>query len=284
MNTQAISPKGKNSTPAPKPRQDEIRDPSDFKLIEVFSVDKNPGKGKLTYAKGNTLERIDLGKSDGHYAIGFVFRSSQMPEPYRSDFKNNDVLQIALGTLKSHLQTQVPQFATATLITDEPLKKRTTFRLMLPSGKEKNLKNTALFLFTSPKTPNEQTDEDKLKSTFFAPTGTVVVTPQGKFAMVRIRSQGRKYNFAVQVMRMEFSATLSTPFNPQENTLRGSIEVPIYAPYGKGAKLLTEKIAQDVLGNRVGPLPSSEGLNTHNRDVAGSTKKDTERPGEAPED
>lgn len=243
-----------------------------LKLNEIFSVEGSPGNGKLVYTQGEKVETIALGEETGHYALGIIFKGTSLPEPYSKDFKDDSILQIALGTMRSKVQFQVPQFGAVTLVSRGPLTTRTVFKLTVPTGSPSIPKSLALLLFTSPFTPNEQNDEEKLKGTYFAQSGTLTVTPKGKPKLIGVRSQGKNVNFKKQTMTVDFKAGLATPFNAQENNLKGTIEFPVYWPSGKQAEKLTQKIATDSLGG-MGPVPSPDGL-PYNRDVAGSTKKD----------
>lgn len=244
-----------------------------LELGQLFSVETRPGRGTLIYRQGAKSEKVELGAAAGHYGMGVVFRGSLLPTPYSQDYGNARILQIALGTLKANLQAQVPQFGSLTLIMKEIPKQRTVLKLLIPSGKDASLKELGLLLFTSPSTPSEQGDEDKLKGTYFAQSGTIALTPLGSAEKLEVRSQGRIVGFKSQTVRLEIDALLATPFTTQETTLKGSIELPLYWPVGKEAKAMTRRIAADSLGTAPA-LPGPEGLTTHKREIAGSNKKD----------
>lgn len=246
------------------------------KLNELFSVENNPGSGSLTYTQAEKQEKIELGSETGHYALGMIFKGNSLPAPYSKDLKNTELVQIALGTAKGKVQFQVPQFGAATLIAKGGLKGKTTFKFVVPTGGPKKDQHMALLLFTSPSTPNEQSDEEKLKGTFFSQTGSVTLTPKGKASVVGVRYQGKNVNFKTQTMSLEFKASLVTPFNSQENGLTGTIDFPVYSPHGREATELAKKIAAESMGG-MAPPEDPEGLSTHNRSVAGSTKEDAPR-------
>ena len=101
---------------------------------DFFSTQQQPGDGRLTYTQGGKVEAIEFGAQGGHYGMGVVFRGSELPAPYSKDFQKNSIIQIALGTLKTKLLSQVPQFGSATLIVNEIPKTRTQYKLVVPSG------------------------------------------------------------------------------------------------------------------------------------------------------
>ena len=86
----------------------------------------------------------------------------------------------------------------------------------------------ALLLITSPSAPSEQSDEEKLKGTYFAQSGTITATTVGISTKMLIRSQGKSLSFRKQSLRLIIDAKLVTPFNTQETSLSGAIEIPIY--------------------------------------------------------
>lgn len=241
-------------------------------LNELFSVEEDPGTGSLVYKQGDKKETIAFGKETGHYGLGMIFKGSSLPEPYSKDLVGNEILQIALGTARAKLQYQVPQFGSATIVMKGKPKDTATYPLMVPNGGAQ-VKKLALLLFTSPATPNEQSDEEKLKGTFFAQAGSVTVQPKGAEKIIGVRYQGKNVNFKTQKMVIDFRAKLVTPFNSQDSSLEGKVELPVYRPHGKEAQRLLGKMVGDSFGG-MSPLPTSDALSTHPRDVAGSNKSD----------
>ncbi len=241
------------------------------KLNEVFSVEKTPGSGKLTYTQGEKTETIELGGESGHYAMGLVFRSDLLPESVAKDFQAEDIIQVAIGTQRGKVQFQVPQFAAVTLLTKGGYNKKTVYKLSVPNGTPNTEPAIGLLLFTSPQTPTEQSDEEKLKRTYFAQSGKFVATPKGKPELLSVRYQGKTLNFRKFTYSARIEAQLVTPFNSQENSLKGDIEFPVYTAKGKAAEGLIRKIAGESLGG-LAPAPTNEAISTHRRDVAGSQK------------
>jgi len=241
------------------------------KLNDVFSVDKTPGTGKLVYSQGDKTETIELGTESGHYSMGLVFKNSLLPESVTKDLKGDEVVQIVLGTQKGKVQFQIPQFGSATLISRGIDSLRNTYKLTIPNGAPNQDPAIALLLFTSPQTPTEQSDEEKLKGTFFAQSGKLIITPAGKSDTLSVRYQGKMLNFKKQNFTVKLDAALVTPFNSSENSLKGEITFPIYTAKGKAAEALIRKIAGDSLGG-MPSAPTQDGISTHNRDVAGSSK------------
>jgi hypothetical protein len=233
--------------PAPSVQAPVMSAEEQGRLLELFSVEQNPGHGSLVYKQGDRTEAIEFGGVTGHYALGMVFPSESLPEPFPRQFKDSKILQMAFGTTQSHLQGQIPQFGSASLITGTLPKSATSYPLVVPSGKDKILKEIALLLFSSPSAMKEQSDEDKLKGTFFAQGGTLALSPVGQPHVVELKSQGKVLLFKAQVFRVAFDAQLVTPFNAQENALKGTLEFPVYWPHGREAEKLTQRIARESL-------------------------------------
>ena len=57
------------------------------------------------------------------------------------------------------------------------------------------------------------------------------------------------------MMRMEYVAEYSTPFNSDKNSLKGTVEFPFYWPNGKEAELLSSRIAMDSLAGVGAAIP-----------------------------
>lgn len=216
-------------------------------LTEVFSLEENPGAGSLTYTSNNQPEKVEFGKTTGNYGLGMVFSGKALPEPYRKDFVGKQIIQIAYGTVKSKSDGKIPQFGAATLITNKIPTTRTIFRLAVPNSKELKSQNIALLLFTSPSNKSDQSDEEKLKRTLFANSGTLFLSPVNQPSIVTLKNQGAKYTFKRQTMRLEHTADLSTPFSTQKDTLTGIVELQVYSPHGKDAETLAARIATDSL-------------------------------------
>ena len=100
----------------------------------------------------------------------------------------------------------------------------------------------------SPSTKGDQTDEEKLKGTYFAKSGTITVTPIKSPQSISIKSQGKRIAFKKQTMKLEFDAKLGTPFNTAESSLAGSVEFSVYWPNGKEAKELARRISTESMG------------------------------------
>ena len=209
---------------------------ADGTLGDFFTPDREPGDGRLAYKEGSKTEGIEFGAQGGHYGMGVIFRGSELPAPYSKDFQNSSIIQIAFGTLKTKLLSQVPQFGSATLIVNEIPKTRTKYRLVVPTNKDASLKEMALLLFTSPSAPADQSDEEKLKGTFFAQSGTITASTVGISTKVVIRSQGKSLSFRKQSLRLIVEAKLATPFNTQETDLRAPSSSPSIGPSARRQK------------------------------------------------
>lgn len=250
---------------------------SSLNLVDVFSVEANPGRGMLEYKKGAVVEKILIGPEAGRYVLGMVFRPSTLPTALARDFKGNDVVQLAIGTIPSRIQGQVPQFGAGTIITTGIPRRTTSYPLVLPSPESRTPKEMAFLLFTSPDTPNDQGDEEKLKTTYFAKSGNISITPHGKSKNVEVRLQNKKAIFKVQLLELTLDVKLSTPFNAQENTLTGKVEMPLYWPSDKVAKEYARKVAAESLGNAGAvPTPQTPSPLKPPRDMA-STPQDKKR-------
>ncbi len=219
-----------------------------IRLVELFSVEQLPGSGVLAYHVGDKVENIVFGNESGVYGLGMIFKGENLPDQYGREFSGNNILQLALGTMRSRLVGQLPQFGALTVLAGKVPFRRTSYPLIVSTGREnKDLSDIGFLLFTSPSTPNERSDEEKLKGTYFANKGTVSLTPVGDWKVMEVRASGKRMNFKLRMMKVDFEATLVTPFATQAATLNGSIEIPVYAAASKDAEKLTNKIASDSL-------------------------------------
>lgn len=217
-------------------------------LVEMFSVETEPGEGTLTFgSKPEDTEKIQFGMISGHYGLGMVFPGKTLPPPYNKDFKGLQVIQMALGTLKGKLEGKVPQFGALTLIAKTVPTGITTFNFIVPTEKKKHGTNTALLLFTSPNSPADQRDEEKLQKTFFGREGSVRLTPMGTPVVVIIKGDSGKANFKKQLMKVEFQGKLRTPFTDSDRALNGTLQLPVYWPSGKDAEDLARKMSAQSL-------------------------------------
>ncbi len=269
----------KAETPPPPPTAEAAPPPPNaldnvnLRLLEIFNAEQLPGSGSLDYKVGDKVEKIALSQESGYYALGMIFEGASLPEQYGKDFKKNQIIQIAMGSVRSKLQGQIPQFGAITLITNKIPAGKAKYPLVVPSGRESPLDEMGFLLMTGPTTPNDRSDEEKLKNTYFALSGSLTVTPRGKSRLMEVKSQGKRLNFKMRIMRVVFDAALVTPFNASPATLKGTIDFPVYQASGKEAETLTQRIATESL-ETTASLAGPEGLTIHNRDVAGSTKKD----------
>ena len=97
----------------------------------------------------------------------------------------------------------------------------------MPSGQEKPASEMGFLLTTSPTTPNERSDEEKLKTTYFAQTGSLTFSADGASKLLELKNQGKKLQFKLQMMKCEFDAQLVTPFNASPGSLKGTIVFPL---------------------------------------------------------
>lgn len=218
--------------------------PSAFPLVELFSADKNPGRGTLEYAHGSTTEKIVLGAESGHYLMGMVFAHDTLPPSIQAEFKNNEVVQLAFGTLAQSAGARVPQFGSATLLVTRQMATTRTIPLRIPTPADPLLPESAFMLFTSPEMSAQLSDEEKLKGTFFAKGGNLILTAATTPRNIPVTVDGRKIPFKIQAMRMNVQATLTTPFNSEEHQLKGQVEFPLYWPEGAAGKRVAREMAE----------------------------------------
>jgi hypothetical protein len=214
-------------------------------LIDLFSSEKNPGRGTLEYWRGSgDTEKITFGAETGHYIIGMVFAHDTLPRSLQEEFKNNEVVQLALGTLNRSAESRVSQFGTATLKVLRRVSKVRLLPLRIPGIADAPLPESGFLLFTSPGMQAQLSDEEKLKGTFFAREGALTLTATADPKPLSVAVEGRKIPFKMQAMRMEVQATLSTPFNSEEHQLRGTVEFPLYWPEGAVGKRIAREMAE----------------------------------------
>ncbi len=217
--------------------------PSALPLVDLFSVDQNPGRGTLEYSKGGETQKILFGPETGHYLLGMVFSNDTLPDALQNDFKRNEVIQLAMGTIAKFASGRVGQFGAATLMVTRGTQARRVVPLRIPGSTEAPLPESGLFLFTSPEMQVQMADEEKLKGTFFAKGGSVTLTASGSPRSIQVTAEGKKIPFKMQSMRMEILANLVTPFNSAENSIHGRVEFPMYWPEGPTGKKLAKQLA-----------------------------------------
>jgi hypothetical protein len=228
---------------APLLAEEVPRPPGSLELTDIFNVVSDPGEGTLMYVK----QKIPFGVEGGHYGVGMIFPGKSLPDPYRADFANFFILQLALGTLKDRLEGRIPQFGAATLILKKIPTGKTKLNFVLPSGKEKNLAASALLLFSSPSLKADATDELKLRESHFATGGILIVSPVGEKSSVLLKSAGQSVQYWKQKMSFDFAGRLATPFGNEVRDLSGKIEIPVYWPKSKGAEELAKRLAEQSL-------------------------------------
>lgn len=228
-----------------------------LKLLDVFSSEKNPGRGKLNYLLQDKTETFELGAKSGLYAIALSFTSKTLPPSFTKDVQSGEVLQLVMGRIPSPNSSQVPQFGAATLISAGKIGRHLTFPLAVPSPKTKGMKNVGLLLFTSPQTPTDQTDEQKLKGTYLAESGNLTFNRSGREKIIQVKHEGETLRFKLQPIELEFNAKLVTPFNVNPAQLTGTVELPLYAPLGKEAEKLMMRLATESMGS-LAPPPAAQ--------------------------
>ena len=225
-------------------------------LIDVLSVEQITGQGTLEYTQGANAEKITLGDPAGRYGYGMIFNGSMLPASVVSKFHHKHVLQFALGTVRAKVGKQVSQFASIAILTSHLPVKKTLYRLVVPTGKESPLSEMALMMFMAPEAMAQTSDEEKLRSTYFADTGSLSLEPQGEAKAVQVPTENGKLDFMMRMMKMRIETTLITPFNAQENVLDGEITVPLYWPKSKEAEHFMDSIAHESLvGAAPVPMP-----------------------------
>jgi len=231
-----------------------IQESAPVELSDFLSISPHPGEGSLVFSGETDQETLSFGIDSGIYGLGMVLKGAWLPEPYRKDLDNRTLIQISMGTLKSKLEGKVAEFGILTLVTPEIPKETSAFDIFDP-GKSSNNKRRkeARAMFMSPRAQLLQGDPEKLQGTYFGKSGGVTLTPVGAPKQIVIRSKENKLLFKSQVMKVELNMQLSTPFNPLEKKLTGSIQFPIYIPQGKNTENLMIKLANRIEGAPVTP-------------------------------
>ncbi len=225
--------------------------PSGFKISEVFSAEKNPGKGTLSYTLGGSqTESISFGDETGHYLIGLVFPLDTLPEAMRSEFKNKELIQLAMGTLSASLGNRIAQFGAMTVAVTKGARTVRQIPLSIPSNSDRGLSESGLLLFSSPQMPAQISDEEKLRGTFFGKGGSIGLSASTPPTPLNLVAEGKKVGFKVQSMRMELQASLSTPFNSEERQLSGKVEFALFYPDGVAAKRLLSQLAETAFNSK----------------------------------
>ncbi len=238
-------------------------------IQQTFSVEQNPGTGTLRLKQGDKEEVVQIGTLEGHYALGMFLRGNRLPPPMNEEFKDLLILQTAFGNIKAKHPGLVPQFGTITLASAGKMGKLKTFKLRPPMGREPSFKDAGLLLFTSAKFPLEQNDQDKLKGTYIAKSGDVVLRAENKPDKVELPFGEKSLTFNRQTIRLDISGELVTPFNPQDMRITGRVEFPVYWPVSP----LAEKLVMDTAAENLSPLGSGRATSQQKkRDVSGQKK------------
>ena len=240
-------------------------------IMEILKADPKSVSGTLNYKQGINLETLVFGETTGLYGTGLVLHSSALPGEMGQLFKGKHALQIALGNSPSATD-KIPQFGSVTLIFNKIPTKPQTFKTVFPKPPFPG-DNVALILFSSPQSPRARNDEDRLKGSFFAQNGTIILTPVGKPQTVMAPHRGEQMAFKTQVFRLEFNSLLVTPFTNEGADLKGKLELPVFWPDGKESESLIKHLSFETLGASTAPLVAPESVPHHNREVTGSSKK-----------
>lgn len=258
-------------TPAPVIPPPAAAAPS-LPLVDLFSVEQNPGRGTLEYVKAGENEKIVFGPESGHYLLGMVFSNDTLPETIQNDFKRNEVIQLAMGTINRFTSGRVGQFGAATLMVSRETQAKRVVPLRIPGSTEAPLPESGLFLFTSPEMQVQMSDEEKLKGTFFAKGGSVTLSASGSPRSIQVTADGKKIPFKMQSMRMEILANLVTPFNSAEHSLHGRVEFPMYWPDGPAGKKLAKQLAGNSF-NAKNSIAVPDDMGTKRRNMTGAPNK-----------
>lgn len=234
-------------TEVPPPPVVEKAAPADalaLPLLELFNVEQAPGQGGLKLEMADRKEEFALGAASGYYGLGILFSGKRLPPPASQDLDSHQLLQISFGSMRNRLQGQVPQFAALAVALEELSNGKSTIRIEEPKAREK-AGPSAYVLVTAPSTPNERSDEEKLKGFFFGQSGKVTLTAQGGERVVESKANGKRYSFRVRFYEVGIDAALGTPFNAVTGKLAGSVVVPVYRANGRPAQALLERIAAE---------------------------------------
>jgi hypothetical protein len=224
--------------------------PSHFPLVDLFSAEKNPGRGTLEYVRGSETDKIVFGADTGHYVMGMVFSHDTLPPAIQNEFKNNEVIQLIFGTIAHTAGSRVSQFGSATLMVTRQVAVTRTIPLRIPTPADPLLAESAFMLFTSPQMGAQLSDEEKLKGSFFAKDGNLILTAASTPKAIPVTVDGRKVPFKLQAMRMNVQAILTTPFNSEEHLLKGQVEFPLYWPDGAAGRRVAREMAEASFGGK----------------------------------
>jgi hypothetical protein len=230
--------------PPPPAERAAIADALALPLLDLFNVEQAPGQGALRLEVGDRKEECALGMASGYYGLGIVFSGKRLPPPAAQDLETHQLLQISFGSMRNRLQGQVPQFAAVTVALEALPNGKVTVGIEEPKAREK-AGPSAYVLVTAPSTPNDRSDEEKLKGFFFGQGGKVTLTAQGGERVVDGKANGKRYSFRVRFYEVGLDAAIGTPFNAVTGRLGGSVIVPIYRPNGRPAQALLERIAAE---------------------------------------
>lgn len=238
-------PIGVTEVPTPPPMERAAAvDALSLPLLELFNVEQAPGQGALKLEMGDRKEEYPLGSASGYYGLGILFSGKGLPPPASQDLDSHQLLQVSFGSMRNRLQGQVPQFAAVAVALDDLPNGKATVKIEEPNSREKS-GPSAYVLVTAPTTPNERSDEDKLKGFFFGQNGKVTLTAQGGERVVEGKAGGKRYSFRVRFYELGMDAVLGTPFNAVTGQLSGKVIVPVYRPNGRSAQALLERIASE---------------------------------------
>lgn len=236
---------GVKEVPTPPPMERAaVADAVALPMLELFNVEQAPGQGTLKLEMADRKEEYTLGAASGYYALGIVFSGKHLPPPASQDLESHELLQISFGSMRNRLQGQVPQFASIAMSLDQLTNGKITVPIEEPNARQKG-GQSAYVLVTAATTPNERSDEEKLKGFFFGQSGKLVLTAQGGERVVEGKAGGRRYSFRVRFYELGLDAALGTPFNALTGRLAGKVVVPVYRPNGRPAQALLERIAAE---------------------------------------
>lgn len=237
---------GKDEAPPAVPKTTGT-DKVNVKLTELFGTEETPGSGTIGYSVGAQLQQIALGKETGVYALGLVFDGLELPAQMRKTKVKPTIIQMAIGFNRGKIGSQVPQFAALTILGTENPKVKKTYPLVVPNPADKNRNEMAFLLFTPPTTPAERSDEEKLKTTFFANKGMISLSPQGEVQSLEAKRNGERLKFSVRFIDAEIDGLLATPFHTEPGKIQARFKFPLYWPANDAAKKLVRRMAQDSL-------------------------------------
>jgi hypothetical protein len=223
-------------------------DEADAPIMNLFSPEKRPGSGSITLTLDGKVETYELGSKSGLFANALVIHSSALPDGMKQEFAKSHLIQIAMGTLNSHLQHQLPQFGAATLVTKKIPSNSKVFDISKFDNDPKKNDGRAMLMFSPPGNAADQNDEERLKSTFFAKSGNIIMTPLGSLQEVSIQGDSDTYPFKTQKMRLEIRCEMMNPFNPAKSSLAGAVEIFVFWPDGPKAIAFIERVSSKTVG------------------------------------